>query len=46
MKYSTPEIVVLGTAATVVLGEPDGKDDNINPDREVLGVGLLLGLDD
>jgi len=46
MKYSTPEIVVLGTASAVVLGEPELTGDNINPDREQVGLGLLLGLDD
>lgn len=46
MKYSTPEIVVLGAAAAVVQGEIDLTGDNVNPDREHVPSGLLLGLDD
>jgi hypothetical protein len=45
MKYSTPEVVVLGTAATLVLGKPDGIDDNPNPLEELVA-GLTPGLDD
>ena len=46
MKYSTPEIVVLGTASAVVLGDPSLTGDNINPDREQPVHGLVIGLDD
>ena len=34
MQYSTPELVVLGTAAMLVLGEIGGRGDNVNPDDE------------
>ena len=44
-KYSTPELVVLGTAATLVLGFPEGIEDNPDLDEQV-GEGLVLGLDD
>jgi hypothetical protein len=46
MKYSTPELVVLGTAAALVLGQPGGVDDHIRPDFEELTEGLAVGLDD
>jgi hypothetical protein len=45
MKYSTPELVVLGSAAHLVLGAPQGDDDN-GTDFEQPAVGLVLGLDD
>ena len=46
MRYSTPEIVVLGTAAALVQGEPGGSGDFVNEQIEHLASGLLLGLDD
>jgi hypothetical protein len=46
MKYSTPEIVVLGPAATLVLGQPPGEGDNPNPQFEDPATGVVLGLDD
>lgn len=46
MKYSTPELVVLGTAATLVLGGELGVDDHIRPDFEQSAHGVALGLDD
>jgi hypothetical protein len=46
MKYTTPELVVLGTAATMVLGGLPGEDDNPNPQIQQPVAGLLLGLDD
>ena len=46
MKYSTPELVVLGSASTLVLGVPSGTGDNSNPDFEREMVGVALGLDD
>lgn len=45
MKYSTPELVVLGTAAALVLGQPGGIGDNPDPE-ELLVEGLVAGLDD
>jgi hypothetical protein len=38
MEYSTPELVVLGSASALVLGDGIGGDDN--------GMGIALGLDD
>jgi len=46
MRYSTPELVVLGSAAMLVLGRPPGEDDNPNPFTEDPGAEVLLGLDD
>ena len=46
MKYSTPELVVLGSAANLVLGKPIGEDDNVDPRNLDPGLGLVLGLDE
>jgi hypothetical protein len=46
MKYSTPELVVLGPASVVVLGSPNGHDDNGATDKTKPALGILLGLDD
>lgn len=46
MKYSTPELVVLGTAATLVLGGIPGRDDHLNPVDEKEQAGVVMGLDD
>jgi hypothetical protein len=46
MKYSTPELVVLGPASSIVLGGPEGEDDSSNPTEERPQFGLLIGLDD
>ena len=46
MKYSTPELVVLGPAAVLVQGGDIGWDDNTNPDYEKPMAGVALGLDD
>ena len=46
MKYSTPELVVVGTAAELVQGNPPGEGDNPNPRFEDPDAGLTLGLDD
>jgi hypothetical protein len=46
MKYSTPELVVLGPAATLVLGVSGLTGDNTNPDIEHEMEGIVLGLDD
>lgn len=47
MLYSTPELVVLGPAPSLVLGGPPGILDHDDPtavERPVMG--LALGLDD
>ena len=46
MEYITPELVVLGSTSTLVLGSPDpGEDDNGSSfTRPTLGI--VLGLDD
>jgi hypothetical protein len=44
MEYSTPELVVLGTAATLVLGMPPGIDDNGTSGEHVVE-GVVAGLD-
>lgn len=46
MKYESPELVVLGTASSLVLGGILGVDDNTNPDFEMPAEGLAIGLDD
>ncbi|HEY7499679.1 MAG TPA: hypothetical protein VH740_14265 [Vicinamibacterales bacterium] len=46
MKYSTPELVVLGSAANLVLGKPRGEDDSADPKEFQPGLGVVLGLDD
>ena len=46
MRYSTPELVVLGPAAMLVLGGERGEDDNPNPFTEEPAEGLALGLDE
>lgn len=46
MKYSTPELVVLGTAASLVLGGAPGEEDNPNPQFQDPPSELVLGLDD
>lgn len=45
MKYATPELVVLGTAASLVLGGLPGRDDHINPVFEREEPGVVMGLD-
>jgi hypothetical protein len=46
MKYSTPELVVLGPASVLVLGVVDFTGDSINPNSEHLAEGFVAGLDD
>lgn len=46
MKYTKPELVVLGPATALVQGTPEGVDDNTNPDSEHLAFGIAAGLDD
>ena len=46
MRYSTPELVVVGRAASLVQGIPGGAFDNgqLVPEREA--DGIAMGLDD
>jgi hypothetical protein len=46
MKYFTPELVVLGTAATLVLGDIRGEDDNVLTFKTQPPAGVALGLDE
>ena len=46
MRYSTPELVVLGPASVLVLGGDIGLFDNGNSDTSQPMVGVALGLDD
>jgi len=46
MKYSTPELIVLGSAAVLVLGGDVGMDDNGSSETSKPIVGVALGLDD
>jgi hypothetical protein len=46
MKYSTPELVVLGPASVLVLGGPRGEDDNDVSITSKPALGIVLGLDD
>jgi hypothetical protein len=46
MKYTKPELFVIGPAAVLVQGGPEGRDDNTNGDKEKPMFGLVLGLDD
>lgn len=47
MQYATPQLVVLGTAAALVLGgEPIGKLDNGSSETSKPIAGVALGLDD
>ena len=46
MKYTKPELVVLGPAAVLVQGIPGDVGDNTNSDSEHLAFGLAAGLDD
>ena len=46
MKYLKPELIVLGSAAALVQGGLEGKDDNTNGDQERPMFGVVLGLDD
>jgi hypothetical protein len=45
MEYSTPELVVLGSASALVLGSPQGEDDNGATDFTKPPMGFALGLD-
>lgn len=47
MKYSTPELVVLGSASTLVLGDDPVGDDNAGGSGITRPqMGIVLGLDD
>ena len=46
MRYSTPELVVVGTASSLVQGIPGGLFDNEVSQTERPADGLALGLDD
>ena len=46
MKYCTPELVVLGSAAALVRGDVEGKLDNVATFMTRPPYGLALGLDE
>lgn len=46
MEYSSPELIELGRAEMLVLGNPFGEDDNLNSKDTQPALGLALGLDD
>jgi hypothetical protein len=46
MQYSTPELVVLGSASVLVLGADKGLDDNVATFITQPPMGMALGLDD
>lgn len=46
MKYSTPELVVVGRASVLVLGDIEGRDDNVLTFKTQPPVGVALGLDE
>jgi hypothetical protein len=46
MEYSTPELVLLGSAAALVRGDKPGELDNDTSDTSRPPMGLALDLDD
>jgi hypothetical protein len=46
MKYSTPELLVLGPATVLVLGDVEGRLDNVSTFMTRPPAGVALGLDD
>ena len=46
MKYSTPELIVVGEASVLVQGGQRGKFDNGGSDTSRPMLGVLLGLDE
>ena len=46
MKYSTPELVVLGSASVLVLGAGPGQFDNEVSETSKSMEGVALGLDE
>jgi hypothetical protein len=45
MKYSTPELVRLGSAAALILGGLEGQLDNVSTFMTRPPAGVALGLD-
>lgn len=46
MQYSTPELVVVGLAMSVVQGDIPGEGDNLVSKTSDPPAGIALGLDD
>ena len=46
MRYSKPELVVLGSAPVLVLGDIEGRHDNVMTFVTQPPTGVALGLDD
>jgi hypothetical protein len=46
MLYSTPELVVLGSASVLVLGDLPGRYDNVATLQTQPPAGIALGLDE
>jgi hypothetical protein len=46
MEYSSPELVVVGRAEVVVLGEPEGALDHMGSTDTQPPAGVTLGFDD
>lgn len=46
MRYSTPELIVLGPASALVLGDEINGDDNGASHVTKPPLGVVLGLDD
>ena len=46
MKYSTPELVLLGSASALVQGPEDGELDNGGSGQTKPVAGIALGLED
>ena len=46
MKYSTPELIVLGSASVLVLGDAVGRYDNVATLLTQPPMGVALGLDE
>lgn len=46
MQYSTPELVVIGSATVLVLGPEPGRHDNIMTFVTQPAAGIALDLDD
>ena len=45
MRYEAPELVVVGAAALLVQGGPDGKRDHVDSETSQPAAGIVLGLD-
>ena len=46
MEYNTPELVVLGSVSSLVLGPEQGEDDNPGSQFTRPALGIALGLDE